>query len=248
MYEVSAAMTEGMSGGPTIGLDGRALGINSFKIAGETQPFNFIAPTAGLSELLNRNSVHNQLSPNDLTYRQGLTDYFSGHYTSAIADFDKLLAVSPNQAQALQYKILAAKARDQFGDVSQVPWLWIVLGIAILVVLAAISTAWWLLRRHRRDRNKHAEGTSLPPADGRPASSYESDAFFREGPGLSTPPVWLPPPRTGEPYRAGSAPTAGFTRPAPAAKGTAPGRSCPSCGNPQNPSARFSPDCGVHQR
>lgn len=242
VYEVSAAMTEGMSGGPAIGLDGRVLGLNSFKVAGETQQFNFIAPAAGLTELLNRSGVHNQLGPNDLTYRQGLTDYFSGHYTSAIADFDKLLAVSPNQAQALQYKILAAKARDQFGDVSRVPWLWIFLGIAILVVLAAISTVWWLLRRRRR--SNHQEGTSLPPADGRPASSYESDAFFREGTGLSTPPVWLPPPRTGEPYRAGSAPTAGFT---PAAEGTAPGRFCPSCGNPQNPSARFCADCGVHQ-
>lgn len=116
VYETSAALSAGMSGGPTIGLDGRVLGLNSFKLAGEPQAFSFIVPATGLSELLNRNGVRNELGPNDVIYRQGLADYFSGHYTSAIKNFDKLLAVSPNQPQALQHRTLAVKARDQFGS------------------------------------------------------------------------------------------------------------------------------------
>lgn len=175
--EMSAALSPGMSGGPTTDLSGRVLGLNSFTIAGRTQSFNFIAPAGGLSELLNRNGVQHQLGPNDLTYRQGLADYFSGHYTSAIAGFDKLLAVSPNQAQALQYKTLAAKARDQFGDVAPPPsqagpglLLWVLIGVAIALVLAAVVTV--LVLRGRR-RSRRAERAGPPASYGPAAPPYE---------------------------------------------------------------------------
>ncbi|MFC7659704.1 trypsin-like peptidase domain-containing protein [Pseudonocardia benzenivorans] len=47
VYETSAALSPGMSGGPTIALDGRVVGVNSFKPAAESQAFNFIAPSQG---------------------------------------------------------------------------------------------------------------------------------------------------------------------------------------------------------
>jgi hypothetical protein len=43
--EVSSPMTQGMSGGPTVNLRGEVLGLNSYKLRGETQAFNFITDT-----------------------------------------------------------------------------------------------------------------------------------------------------------------------------------------------------------
>ena len=121
VYETSAALTPGMSGGPTVDLEGRVLGINSFMPAGESQAFNFVAPASGLTELLSRNGVRNELGPDDKAFRAALDAYYAGHYTDAIAGFDKLLQVAPQHAQALQYRTLAAKARDRFGDVPVAP-------------------------------------------------------------------------------------------------------------------------------
>ncbi|MGQ0574305.1 MAG: trypsin-like peptidase domain-containing protein [Pseudonocardia sp.] len=116
VYETSAALTEGMSGGPSIGLDGRLLGVNSFSPVGESQAFNFIAPAAGLAELMARNGVVNELGPNDLTYRQALADHYAGRYTLAIGALDRLLAVAPAHEQAEALRTAAAKARERYGD------------------------------------------------------------------------------------------------------------------------------------
>jgi serine protease Do len=147
VYETSAALTGGMSGGPTIGFNGQVLGVNSFKPAGETQAFNFVMPAAGLSELLTRNGVHNELGPQDRLYRDGLTAYFDGHYTDAIAIFDRLLQSAPNYHQATRYKTLAAKAREQYGDTpvpGLFPWWWIAGGA---VMLAGMATGLTLIAR-----------------------------------------------------------------------------------------------------
>ncbi|OLT15430.1 hypothetical protein BJF78_01570 [Pseudonocardia sp. CNS-139] len=50
--EVNADMSGGMSGGPTVDGVGNVLGVNSFRINGETQAFNFITDTTDLSEWL----------------------------------------------------------------------------------------------------------------------------------------------------------------------------------------------------
>lgn len=55
--EIDAAVSGGMSGGPTINSAGEVIGINSFGITGETQPFNFVTDTAALRVFLERNGV-----------------------------------------------------------------------------------------------------------------------------------------------------------------------------------------------
>jgi serine protease Do len=159
VYETSAALTPGMSGGPTVDLEGRVLGINSFMPAGESQAFNFVAPASGLTELLSRNGVRNELGPDDKAFRAALDAYYAGHYTDAIAGFDKLLQVAPQHAQAVQYRTLAAKARDRFGDVpvaappadpASPALFWVVVGggAALAAGLAVLLVV--LVRRRRR--------------------------------------------------------------------------------------------------
>ncbi len=63
----------------------------------------------------------NELGVDDKAFRAALDDYYAGHYTAAIAGFDKLLQVTPQHAQATQFRTLAAKARDRFGDTPVAP-------------------------------------------------------------------------------------------------------------------------------
>lgn len=237
VYETSAAVSTGMSGGPTIGLDGRVLGLNSFKLAKESQPFSYIAPSTELSELLNSNGVRNLLGPNDVAYRQGLVDYFSGRYTKAIANFDKLLAVSPNQPQALQYKTLAVKARDQFGDPGLSVLQWVLIGIAGLLVILVVVTAALLLRR--RGRHRQTKAPSLLAPVGLPGV-----------PGGWTPPGPMPGPVPSGPAHAHPVSDwAPNVAPAPMRNETptAGVGFCSSCATELASSVRFCPHCGAPQ-
>ena len=71
VYEISAAVSPGMSGGPTVSTDGRVMGVNSSTIRGESQPFNFIAPASNLAELMKRNGVESTLAPVDRSTATG---------------------------------------------------------------------------------------------------------------------------------------------------------------------------------
>ncbi len=96
VYEIDAAISEGMSGGPTVDLGGKVIGVNSFGPVGEPQAFNFVAPADGLATMLVGKGVKATLGPADVSYRRGLDRYYAGHYTDAIKDFDQTLAMSPD--------------------------------------------------------------------------------------------------------------------------------------------------------
>lgn len=168
VYETNAALSGGMSGGPTIGLDGKVVGINSRGPRGESQPFNFIAPASALAELLNRNGVKAQLGPLDVQFRKGLDDYYAGHYTSAIATFDKILSLAPNYQQAAVFKTNAAKARDQYGDVSTSSGLQTILYIVGGVVLVAAVIAVLIVLMRRRSNRRRPGFIGTPPVYGGP--------------------------------------------------------------------------------
>jgi serine protease Do len=56
--EISAAISGGMSGGPTVdNSTGQVVGLNDFTISGENQPFNFVTDAAALRAFLVKNSV-----------------------------------------------------------------------------------------------------------------------------------------------------------------------------------------------
>ena len=183
-YETSASLSPGMSGGPTVDLEGDVVGVNSAYLRND-QAFNFIAPATGLSELMARNGVQNQLGPNDTLYRTALADYYAGHYTDAIADFDRLLLVDPDHNQAKLFKTEAAKAKERFGDVApapaatpveqsgddilgMTPWVfWTVVGGAGALVVGGIALL--LVLRRKRGGQAVTVQPALPgprPSDG----------------------------------------------------------------------------------
>jgi S1-C subfamily serine protease len=146
VYEVSAAVSGGMSGGPTIDTAGDVIGINSFGINGETQPFNFAMPAAQMLALLRDKGVPNEIGHATELYREGLEAYWSGHKTEALDKFDEALELSPSFASAQLYRSRAAQLPNEKTGLT---WLWVAMGVAS-VLSAAVATV--LLARRRRIR------------------------------------------------------------------------------------------------
>lgn len=55
--QIDSSMSGGMSGGPTVNLDGEVLGVNSWGPSGEPGDFNFITDTDEMRAMLERNGV-----------------------------------------------------------------------------------------------------------------------------------------------------------------------------------------------
>jgi serine protease Do len=152
-YEIDAAVTEGMSGGPTIELNGKVIGVNSFGPADEPQAFNFIAPADGLAALLASKGVKAALGPADVFYRKGLSHFYSGHYTDAIDDFDQTLAMSPDYPGLVDLKTSAVNLRQQYGDASVLSGtnlLWYIVGGVVLVLATGAGLTFMVVRSRWR--------------------------------------------------------------------------------------------------
>ncbi|BBY39152.1 hypothetical protein MMAN_32860 [Mycobacterium mantenii] len=162
-YEIDAPVTEGMSGGPAIELNGKVIGISSFAPAGEPQPFNFVAPADSLAAMMAGKGVKARLGPADVYYRKGLDHYFAGHYTDAIDDFDTALALSPDYPGLAGLKTNAVNLRQQYGDLSALsgaPLVWYTVG-GIVLVLAAGAGLTILLMKNRSGAGESAKASGL---------------------------------------------------------------------------------------
>ncbi|MGV9772056.1 S1 family peptidase [Streptosporangium sp. NPDC003464] len=108
VYEISAPVSDGMSGGPVVETSSaRAIGLISFNLSEERQPFNFVASSALIRELLGRNAVRNDIGATGRHYRTALEDYWAGDYAGAIREFDAVLTLVPSHRQAQEYRTRA---------------------------------------------------------------------------------------------------------------------------------------------
>jgi serine protease Do len=156
-YEVSAAVSPGMSGGPTVDLQGRVVGVNSFRPAGETQPFNFVSPAAEVAQLMNDKGVENRLGRTNSLYVDALRAYYAGDREEALAKFDQVLGQVREHEFAQKFRAKALRLPKDEGD--GFPYAPLVAGIAIAVALA--GAAFLLYRRRRGSAGRRAP--SGPP-------------------------------------------------------------------------------------
>lgn len=244
-----------MSGGPTAGLDGRVVGVNSFTPVGEQQAFNFIATASQLNALLGRNNVTAELGPVDRTYREGLIQYFEGEYSDAIATFDEVLALAPDFRQAEEFRAKAIRARAQFGDAGPPGWIWFATAGGVLLVVVAVLVVLVIRRRRapqtpafsgsgphggvpsQRDGGGPVQGYGEGPWQGYgggPWQGYGASPSEQETPAQPGPVT----PGYGIPTQ-GSPGSAGMSVPAPGASGPPLGRGCSRCGAEPPLGARF---------
>lgn len=273
-YEISAAMSGGMSGGPTVDLQGRIVGVNSFSPQGETEAFNFIAPGSIVTELLTKNGVKNELGRTDSIYRAGLTEYFNGKYSNSIKQFDKVLALDPSHQQAQEYRQKAAKAKaDGLEGGSSLP----IIPIAIVVGLIGAGLVAFVAMRSRGGKTEPAmagapgasstwasmpaatspaapqpapEAPTSPPAEptvSTPEPAPSTPVGFTGTP-ASPPPTITPPPAATPAEPPAVSPISEPEPLAPAASGSADAEEqvafCPSCGTHRADGAAFCAKCG----
>jgi S1-C subfamily serine protease len=108
VFEISAALSGGMSGGPTVDRDGRVVGINSYGHARESGAFKFVSSSSLLMELLRTHGVVNQLSDIDETYRSAADAFLSGDLRTAARRLDDVLSRSPAHRQAQDLRVQVA--------------------------------------------------------------------------------------------------------------------------------------------
>jgi S1-C subfamily serine protease len=271
VYEMSAALSGGMSGGPTVNMAGDVVGVNSFNISGETEAFNFITPSSLVSEMMARNGVTNELGPVDQAYRAGVEAYYTGDYQTAIDRFDEVLALSPSHKQAQELKVEATKALQAQpsptggqteGTTSEgggIPTLAIVgIAVAVLVILGLV----FVMSRRKKAPVAPAPAQPLQAvaAPQAPASEAARAVGFQPTPAAVPPQAEAPPPPQAEapaapqaapvpPQAAPEPPQPAPTPPqaAPSAQPQAGGEHphfCPNCGFKLEPDAHFCPSCG----
>ncbi len=227
VYEVSAAMSGGMSGGPTVNLEGEVIGVNSFGIVGETEAFNFITPSSIVAEVLAQNGVTNELGPIDVTYREAVDAFFAGDYRTAVEKLDEVLAVSPTHQQAQDLKVEASRlAQQQPATPSAAPTepggggfpvLAIVGIVAAVVVVGGLVLV--LTRRTRQAPAPALQAVGAPPHAAQAVDPGRAVGF-------------QPPAAAAGALGAATAPSAGHPR------------FCVGCGHALEPDARFCPSCG----
>lgn len=155
-FEISAAVSEGMSGGPTVDLRGRVIGVNSFGPMGESQPFNFVSSSAEVETLLADLGVENKLGRTNATYREGLAAYYAGDREEALAKFGEVLELVRPHEPAQEFRTKALRLPQAPTAGSRLP---AIAGGAALVLATVVVVA-LVVRRRRRRRG----GSAVPAA------------------------------------------------------------------------------------
>jgi hypothetical protein len=164
-YEISAAASQGMSGGPLVDMDGRVLGLVTAAPAGETQSFNLATASTSALELLRGNGITPGPGAIDRNFNAGLTHYFDGDYAEAVEFFDAVLAATPDHRQAQEYRARA----EEHG--SGGPGLLVILIVVCggIAVLSGAAATILLARRRRADRDLPTPPMGIPmPVTGTP--------------------------------------------------------------------------------
>jgi S1-C subfamily serine protease len=152
VFEVSAAISGGMSGGPAVDLNGRVIGVNSFRITGETQQFNFIRPSSLISELLTDKGVRSEPGPLNVAYHAGLNAYFHGNRQLALKRFNEALGVTPSHPLAQEFLARARRLpRPERGSGSPATPP---LAAAAVVLLLAIAGGTAVVLSRRRSQQE----------------------------------------------------------------------------------------------
>ena len=171
-FDVKAAISPAMSGGPTVDFDGRVLGVTRSRSLRSTQPFGLIAPAPEIQQMLQDVGAPNELGDTSRAYRSALEAFFRRDRVAALAGFNKALDIQPKFKQAEQFRDLAQKLptpvqRADGGGWDE--WVKYLLGTLITALVGGLGEGG---RRHR----KHRRGPKPPKVAAARAQKVADDA------------------------------------------------------------------------
>ncbi len=100
IIQISASITHGNSGGPTINDHGEVIGLSTFGSRGEVQGFNFIVASATVKKFLVEAKVNTEASQTSKVWKKGLDEMWAGDLDDAIVDFEEVLTLFPTHSEA----------------------------------------------------------------------------------------------------------------------------------------------------
>jgi S1-C subfamily serine protease len=123
LFQISAAISNGNSGGPVLNTKGEVIGVSELASVNPSNGqiaagFNFAISSAAVMNYLSENGVSNSPGIVDSTYLQGVAYYYAGAYGSAIKKFRDTLNLYSNQWLAND---LIVKAQTSLSNGQQGP-------------------------------------------------------------------------------------------------------------------------------
>jgi pSer/pThr/pTyr-binding forkhead associated (FHA) protein/S1-C subfamily serine protease len=155
-FELGTAISPEMSGGPTVDLDARVLGVSRARPGRG----NLISPAAEIQQLLQDVGAPNDVGPTSREYRNGLVAFSRGDRGTALENFKQVLKALPGLTLAELFKNRAEKLPARSDDGGPPKWLIALLSSPVLGGLAEGG------RRGRR-RRRRRQGAASVTSDGR---------------------------------------------------------------------------------
>ena len=100
IIQISASITHGNSGGPTINDHGEVIGLSTFGSRGEVQGFNFIVASVTVRKFLEQAKVNTEPSQTIKLWRKGLDELWSEDLDQAIQDMEEVMTLFPTHSDA----------------------------------------------------------------------------------------------------------------------------------------------------
>ena len=172
VYEVSAAIAGGMSGGPTVDTDGRVIGVNSFGASENTEQFNFISPSSFVDELLKDKGVQPRDSADAKLLREGITATIQGHRNDALDALNDVVQKEPDWKVAATYRAQALALPKESSGLAT----WLIILIAVGGALVILGLVMMGRKRRAAFAGGAGPGRGRPGRRGEPAQAAPTPA------------------------------------------------------------------------
>ena len=136
VLQLSAGLSGGMSGGPTVDSDGKVVGTNVSHFPGE--PFNYSIPIDQVKELMDSSGVKNDLSSTTKQYRDGIAAYYAKDRATAVKNLKAAVSAQPGNgfaADFLKKSQALPKPKPKAKDNGSGALLWVLLGLLVLLLV-----------------------------------------------------------------------------------------------------------------
>ncbi|MBA2543151.1 MAG: trypsin-like peptidase domain-containing protein, partial [Deltaproteobacteria bacterium] len=122
IIQITASITHGNSGGPTINDKGEVIGLSTFGSKGEVQGFNFIVVSHTVERFLKEAKANLAPSTTIKAWRKALDNMWALDLDAAIAGFDEVITQFPNHSEApRQQRHARAMKKDGKGKKKEEP-------------------------------------------------------------------------------------------------------------------------------